>query len=267
MRIAWHVGLPRQSNGRLEEPEKLWEAVQDLAVSVVNSDTKVELKFLDRPLIFEHPYHAMINNMLLVEDVLECQKERFDAVLLAPAIDPGLDESRAVSNIPVVGSLESALVLTQFVGRRIGIVGVRPGYITMIEQNVRRYGLRDRLIDNRPVRLFNFDFKDVASALDGNGDKFVGGFERVARDLIADGADIIVGACQFLGPIFHRIGYKAVLDNGVTYVDVSAAGLKVAEMMASFRAPFAPQKSQSPYSPFRSLDLQQVHSAAQMRKS
>jgi Asp/Glu/hydantoin racemase len=140
MRIVWHIGLPRGSDGRMEDPEKLWSALTDYAAKVVDPNTKVELRFLERSIQFGHPYHFLINNVLLVEEVVKCQEEGFDAVMLAPAIDPGIDESRAAATIPVVGSLESAMVVSQFIGRRVGIVGVRAGYVTLIEQNMMAFG-------------------------------------------------------------------------------------------------------------------------------
>jgi len=267
MRIVWHIGLPRGSDGRMEDPEKLWSALTDYAAKVVDPNTKVELRFLERSIQFGHPYHFLINNVLLVEEVVKCQEEGFDAVMLAPAIDPGIDESRAAAQIPVVGSLESAMVVSQFIGRRVGIVGVRAGYVTLIEQNMNRYGLRQRLIDNRPVRLWEMNYKDVTKALKGDGDEFVSQFERVARELIAEGADVIVGACQFFGGIFDRVGYKGVIDRGVTYVDCSAAGLKMAESMASLNKSIGLRKSESPFSPFRSMDPALVKEATKIRRS
>ena len=267
MRIVWHIGLPRGSDGRMEDPEKLWSALTDYAAKVVDTKTKVELRFLERSIQFGHPYHFLINNVLLVEEVVKCQEEGFDAVMLAPAIDPGLDESRAAAQIPVVGSLESAMVLSQFIGRRVGIVGVRAGYVTLIEQNMNRYGLRQRLIDNRPVRLWEMNYKDVTRALKGDGDEFITQFERVARELIAEGADVIVGACQFFGGIFNRLGYKGIINPGVTYVDCSAAGLKMAESMVSLTKSIGLRKSESPFSPFRSMDPALVKEAAMIRRS
>jgi hypothetical protein len=123
------------------------------------------------------------------------------------------------------------------------------------------------LIDNRPVRLWEMNYKDVMKALRGDGDEFVSQFERVARELIAEGADVIVGACQFFGGIFNRLGYEGIIDPGVTYVDCSAAGLKMAESMVSLSKSIGLRKSESPFSPFRSIDPALVKEAAKIRRS
>lgn len=267
MRIAWHICLARSNYGRNENPEKLWTAMADYAVNVVNPGTKVELRFLNVPLdTFVHPYLLLINNVLLVEDVLKCQEEGFDAVMLGAAIDPSLDESRAAARITVVGSLESAMAISQFIGRRVGIIGVRAAYITIIEQNVRRYGLQQRMIDNLPVRLWELDYQPVMRALEGDGDEFITRFERVARELIEEGADVLVSACQWFGAVFNRLGYTGVIDRGVPIIECSAAGLKMAESMASLARSIGLKKSENSFSTFRSMDPVLIKKAAEIRR-
>jgi allantoin racemase len=269
MRIVWHIDLARGSDGRMEEPERLWTALEDYAAKVVNPGTKVELRFLEHTTShYVYPYHYLVNNALLVEDVLKCQEEGVDAVMLAPAIDPALDESRGAAGIPVVGSIESAMAISQFVGRRVGIIGVRDGYCTTIEQNINRYGLRQRMIDNRPVRLWEMDYRDVTQALKGNGEEFVSQMERVARELIDDGADVIVGGCQFFGGILDRAGYSGIIKGtGVPFIDCAAAGLKMAESMVSLGRSVGLKKSECRFSPFRSMDPALIKEAAAVRRS
>jgi allantoin racemase len=268
MRIAWHICLNRGNYGRNENPEKLWTAMADYAVKVVNPGTQVELKFLNVSLdTFVHPYPLLINNVLLVEDVLKCQQEGFDAVMLGAAIDPSLDESRAAARIPVVGSLESAMAISQFIGRRVGIIGVRSAYITVIDQNVRRYGLQQRLVSSCPVRLWDLDYIPFMKALDGDGKDFINRIEEIGRDLIEEGADVLVTACQWFGAAFSRLGYSGISDKGVPIIECSAAGLKMAEAMVSLGHSIGLKKSESPFSPFRSMDPGMASQVATIRRS
>jgi len=268
MRIVWHIDLPKSSDGRMGQPEMLWTALAEYAAKVVNPGTTVEHRFIERTTSrYVYPYLRLVNNVLLVEDVLKCQEEGFDAVVLAPAIDPALDESRAAASITVVGSLESAMAISQFVGRRVGVIGVRDGYVTMIEENINRYGLRQRMIDNRPVRLWEFNYRDLMQALQGDGEEFIKQLERVARELIDDGADVIVGACQFFGGVLDRLGYKGISDKGVPFIDCAAAGLKMAESMVSLARSVGLKKSENPFSPFRSMDPALIKEAAVVRRS
>ena len=268
MRIAWHIGLPRSSDGRLESPEDLWTAAADYAAKVVNRETQVELRFLEGSTSrFVYPYLSLVHNARIVEDVLKCQEEGFEAVVLAPAIDPALDECRAAASVTIVGSQEAALAISQFIGRRAGTVGVKDGYVTMINENIKRYGLRQRMIDDRPVRLWEMSYTHVVKALRGDGIEFINQFERVARELIKDGADVLVGGCQFFGPVFDRLGYRGVADQGVPFVDCAAAGLKMAECMTSLSRSIGLRKSENPFSPFRSMDPALIREAAVVRRS
>jgi allantoin racemase len=242
----------------MQDPELLWTAMAEFAAKIV-PESKVELRFQERsahkvsyPVII--PSLFLANKAQLVEEAIKCQQEGVNAVMMAPAIDPGLDEARALASIPVVGSLESGMAVSQFIGRRVGIIGVRAGYTTIIDNNVKRYGLRERLIDNRPVRFWEMDYKDVTRALLGDGSDFLGQFEQVGQELIEEGADVIVGGCQFFGAILNRVGYKWVMGNGVPFIDCGAAGLKMAESMAGLARSIGLKKSESPFSPFQSID-------------
>ena len=266
MRIAWLVGLTRSGEGRMQDPELLWTAMADFAARVV-PESKVELRFQERsahkvnyPVII--PSLFLANKAQLVEEAIKCQQEGFDAVVMAPAIDPGLDEARALASIPVVGSLESGMAVSQFIGRRVGIIGVRAGYTTIIDNNVKRYGLRERMIDNRPVRFWEMDYKDVTRALLGDGGDFIKKFEQVGQELIEDGADVLVGGCQFFGAILKRIDYKWVMGDGVPFIDCAAAGLKMAESMAGLTRSIGLKKSESPFSPFQSIDPALIQKSA-----
>jgi len=220
-----------------------------LRAKVVNPETKVELRFLDVPLdAFMHPYLLLVNNALLVEDVLKCQEEGFDAVVLAAAIDPALDESRAAAIIPVVGSLESAMAASQFIGRRWEslVFGLHTlASLTRISED-----MVSRANDRQPpCATLDLDYKPFMRALDGDGDEFITRFERVGRELINEGADVLISACQWFGAAFYRLGYTGVKDLGVPLIECSGAGLKMAESIASLARSIGLRKSENPFSP------------------
>ena len=269
MRIVWHIGMARSAYGRMPgDPELLWSSMIEYASKVVSPETKVEFRFLEPSTShFMYPYFSLVNQTLLVEDVLKCEEEGFDAVMIGPAIDPALDESRAAVGIPVVASVEAAMAISQFIGRRVGIIAVRNGYATMINQNIRRYGLLERMIDNRPVRPWEQDYQALTQALKGEGGEFITQFERVARELIEEGADVLVSGCQFYGAIFDRLGYTGVTDQGVPVIDCAAAGLKMVEAMVSLRRSIGLKKSENILSPFRSMDPALIKKAIEIRRS
>ena len=68
-------------------------------------------------------------------------------------------------------------------------------------------------------------------------------FERVARQCIADGAEVIVVGCGYYGPILSMHGYNEIPGTGVPVLDCSAAGLKMAEALVDMRTVIGLNKS------------------------
>ncbi len=99
-------------------------------------------------------------------------------------------------DIPVVGSVEAGLAVSQFIGARVGVITINPPYTDIIRRNIRRYGHADRLVGPDAVRSFDLSWDAVAAALAGDPDRLVAPFEPVMEGLIRDGADVILGGGQ-----------------------------------------------------------------------
>jgi allantoin racemase len=86
--------------------------------------------------------------------------------------------------------------------------------------------------------------------------RFIPNFERVAHRCIEDGAEVIVVGCGYYGPILTMHGYNQIPGTGVPVVDCSAAGLKMAEILADLHDTIGLTKSTSLY--FSSPDAEIV---------
>lgn len=249
MRLVWNVTLTRDSAGRLEDPAPLWDAVGAYADAVTRPDTEVEVRFLDRcASAMAYPAVSLLNGAIVVEDVRRSAAEGADAVLIAAAGEPGLHEARSAVDIPVVGSIEAGLALSQFLGRRVGIVTINAAYEDILAHNVRRYGLADRLAGPDAVRHFELSWDAVAQALAGDPDPLVAPFESVVAGLVRDGADVILGGGQIFGALLHLIGAE---PGPVPILDCATAGLKAAEVLVDLRRAVGLRPSDAPGSTFR----------------
>ncbi len=180
--------------------------------------------------------------MALAQDVLAAQAAGIDGVMLAASVDPGLDEARSLARIPVVGSIEAGLAVSQFIGRKVGIVTTPGGesdqaYLRIIEQNAIRYGCRDKLIAHRPVRTFNQSwtefYKSFSKAVSGDADEFMSAFDATACELVRDGADVIICGNQLFGAVLEgRLGHTS---NNAPIIDNAAVGLKMLQTLISLR--------------------------------
>jgi Asp/Glu/hydantoin racemase len=254
-RIAWHVGLPRDAGGRMNDPEAMWACLRSYASELVSSTTTVEIRFVEESTgVLTHPYGALANTAYLVRDVVRCEADGFDAVMIAPGVDPGLLEARAAATIPVTGSTESALAVSQLLGRRVGILSPYPAYAAMLTDAIARYGLGARLVDHRPVRVFELDYRAVEASLAGDPSALLEEVSTGAAGLVADGADVVITAFQFLGATLWQGGVRDWSIDGAPLLDCAAAGLKVTEMLLGLAHRPGISKSRGPWSPYRDAE-------------
>jgi allantoin racemase len=201
-------------------------------------------------------YTELLNNLAIVENTVQAEREGFDAVVLGCWADP-LWEAREAVDIPVVGIGESAMLLALSLGYKFAVITVAPGVIPTIELDLRLYGLQDRAIP-RPVRALDppSDAELLLESVTDPHSRFIPNFERVARGCIEDGAEVIVVGCGYYGPILTMHGYNEVPGTGVPVLDCSAAGLKMAELLVDLAQSTGLNKSRALY--FRSPDAQIV---------
>jgi Asp/Glu/hydantoin racemase len=252
-RISWEVGLGEGNGGRMADPQPLWDTLVRFSDALLGDAAQVEVNLLPRSTeTLTQQYLKLLNDVQIVEAVLQREEEGYAAALVAPAIDPALFEARSAVGIPVVGSLEAGLALSQFVGTRVGIVAVHPAYAGVIEDDVRRYGLGGRLLGDRPIRLMPLEYDSIEAAVAGDATALANEISQAATGLIEDGADVIVGACQFFGAALWAGGATQFLPDGVPYVDCAGAGLLVAAGLISAKRTLGLAKSEAAQSLFRS---------------
>lgn len=252
MRILWN-----EATSGAEELAPLWQALRDYFPSVARPDTTVEMRHLPVSGNFVRSlYTELLNNLAIVENTVQAEREGFDAVVLGCWADP-LWEAREAVDIPVVGIGESAMLLALSLGYKFAVITVAPGVIPTIELDLGLYGLRDRAI-SRPVRALDppSTAELLLESVRDPHSRFIPNFERVARGCIEDGAEVIVVGCGYYGPILTMHGYNEVPGTGVPVLDCSAAGLKMAEVLVDLARSTGLSKSRALY--FRSPDAQTV---------
>jgi allantoin racemase len=154
------------------------------------------------------------------------EKEGFDAVVINCFGDPMLWEVRQALNIPVIGIGESSMLLSALMGHKFGIVHISPYNIPETEEHVIRYGLKDRCVGMRAIA----DWADTG-AQDGLTDSTstIEAFITTARELIADGAEVIIPGCSLMSPtIRFAPGAEEKYPNGLTEID----GVAVADVLS-----------------------------------
>lgn len=138
------------------------------------------------------------------------------AVVIACYSDPGIDACRAATRVPVFGIQESGILTALARGDRVGVIAIAEASIARHRRYLRRLGLAERVISERPVGL------SVDETARGEGT-----FARLAETgcaLIGDGADAIVLGCAGMA------GHQARLERelGVPILDPTRAAVAMA---------------------------------------
>jgi allantoin racemase len=168
----------------------------------------------------------------IIRNVRVANRQGFDAVAIGNILDPGLLQSREISDIPVLGLCESSLMMACLVARNFSLVTVNERFIPRIEENVRRYGLWERM---KGIRTMALQVEDMEEALKKPRlqKRIIKQFLDQARLLIEDGTEALIPAGGFpmlllaLADI-HSVDRVPVINGIVSLVNM-------AEMMVRFR--------------------------------
>jgi Asp/Glu/hydantoin racemase len=167
----------------------------------------------------------------IVENIVQAEREGYDAVAVSCFVDPGLELARSLVDIPVVSSCETALLVSSTIGRRFGLLTLDDSMVRILERLIADYGFVDRVAAvealDPPINEFELDgaFKGSPALAER--------FAVEARRLIARGADVIIPAEGVLNTVLVRNGLQAV--DGVPVLDSYGALLGMAEMLVRLR--------------------------------
>jgi len=210
---------------------------------VLRPETEVVIKSIkcglrgDNPLDFANVYFTHLNKREVVEVIIQAEKEGFDAAVVGCFDDWGVNESKAVVDMPVIGPGESTMLFACQLGRKFAvIVANMPGLIAQIEEQIRQHCLQDRVIPN-PVRFDVHAFTETWEK--GLQDpKFVAdGVVKQARELVTEGADVIVVGCCGIGPFCSVAGLSKVKvgERDIPILDPMMVAMKSAEMAVDLK--------------------------------
>jgi len=177
--------------------------------------------------IVGHMYADLLRTIEMLEGVIQAEKEGCDAAVIGCFGDPGLEVAEALVNIPVTGPAKAALIFGQSLGNRMGFVTL-PHWEDKVAKVIRSYGLESLALAHKPCRALDLpleDFKDEGRVVEN--------FLKIAREMIGDGADVVLMACVNTSTYLTNIGMADV--DGVPIVDGALAALKLAEVLAEFK--------------------------------
>lgn len=168
----------------------------------------------------------------VIRGAIEADKQGCDVFFMNHFQDVGLYEARSSVSIPVLGLGESTLLHASTMGRKLGLLAINPAFIPAHFDQVIRYGLQQRVTGIRAINANISDYMDAFTSPEKKAALFAI-FEREARRLLDEGADVIVPTGGIPMMLFaNEPGANidgAPIVNGVTIL------IKAAEMAVKLR--------------------------------
>lgn len=228
---------------------RVWDVLQAYFKRIGRPDTEVTLQHLDRSTNFVRcRYGDYVNSREVVERLIAADGQGYDAAVIGCMTDSGLYEAREAVSLPITAVAEAPMLMSLALGYRFAIVTVDQAIVPNMEKLVRLYGLESRSI-NRPVRAVDPPLyrQDYLEAIDDPEKTAIPRFEKVARECIRDGAEVVIIGCGYLGPILSSHGYREISGTGALALDPAAPALKLAESLADLRRSMGIEKSRAGY--------------------
>jgi allantoin racemase len=169
---------------------------------------------------------------LFTQDILEngfkAEQEGFDAFTIGCALDSGLFQAREVLNIPVVGILETALLVACMMGSNFCLITPNEKMIPRIEEIVNKYRLRKRLSS---IEYMDFKIPDLDRALEDSviKEREIVQFTDRARKAIEAGSEVIVPVGAMVSLFLAKCGIYQI--DGVPVLDAISTVVKMTEMV------------------------------------
>jgi allantoin racemase len=180
--------------------------------------------------IYECPYTNLMLEVQCARNIIEAEDCGYDAFVYSCFEDPGLRPGRSMVDIPVVGMLESSLLVATTMGHAPALIGTSPSQADRVGEVARRDRLDARVACVTGTAPLGPGVIDGGS--DG-GEGAIAAFQEAARLAIARGADVLIPAEGIINVLLADLGVREV--DGVPVVDSWAVVLGYAEMLVRLR--------------------------------
>ena len=141
-------------------------------------------------------------------------------------------------DIPVLGLGETSMLTACMMGSTFSLVGVNPYFGGRFEENVAKYGLRDRLASIECMGLTPHELDACFSDPDQRS-KAIASFEAAARASLDKGAEVVIPAGGRLTAFLNANGIREVdgaplLDGTVSLVAATEAAIRIRRQSGAF---------------------------------
>jgi allantoin racemase len=196
---------------------------------IVSEKVKIDFSFLKRgPANLEYMYYETLVTADIIHKVKRAEIDGYDAVIIGCFYDPGLYQSREITDIVVVGPGEASMCIASVLGYKFSVLAGRNKWVPIIMENIQKYGYKEKLASVKLLELGVEDFhKD-----DGYTETVMIAKGREAVE--QDGAEVIILGCTM------QFGFYSKLQEylSIPVIDPIAASVKYAEFLLNVKKYF-----------------------------
>jgi allantoin racemase len=208
------------------------EIVRESLTPYLRDGTEVEIVHLENaPANIDYylPKHLM--EVDVFRSVVAAEAGGADAFVVGCCYDPGVAVARELTDMPVVGPLEAATLLSRFFGHRFSVVTDHHKAVPELEDLVRLYGIEANCRSVRAIDWFVEDMIENPSAVARDA------YERCKQVLDEDRAECVVLGCTIIAACLEREILRGADELGdLPIVNPNVLAVKAAEVLADLRS-------------------------------
>ncbi|SVC22683.1 uncharacterized protein METZ01_LOCUS275537, partial [marine metagenome] len=130
-----------QSYVDYEHGKVYWDKLRPFLEASVLPNTDITIEGITPHDSFAHALVEMRCAREMICNVIQAERDGYDAVIVGHFQDAGLYEARSTVDIPVIGLGESSMLYCCQLAQRIGIVTINPRFTPWFRHQIRKYGL------------------------------------------------------------------------------------------------------------------------------
>jgi len=176
------------------------------------------------PAAIDNFYDEALSSIGVLEEVKKGLAEGFDGFVIACFSDPGLQASREISKVPVVGIAEAGMLFACTVAYRFSIISMPKRSLASTHELLKRYGLKSRCAS---VRMIDVPVLEMERGLAEMKKDLL---EEARKAVKEDDAEAILLGCAGLA------GLDKEFENelGVPVIDGVVAAVKLLEALHGY---------------------------------
>jgi Asp/Glu/hydantoin racemase len=229
MKIWYQSATTYRYESRFDEYGK---TLEEICQGASRPDTKVHVEGI--PVIAKdvekYNFLQYYEKAEFLNNMIRAEKEGYDAFVIGCDLEPGLEEGKALLNIPVVGISEASYHLAMMMGHLFTVVTCSMAFFNIFKRQVEKYGLAGKYLPG--PYFYKASEAELSSALVNPG-PVIDKYKEVAQKAIADGVSVIILNPAFIAALAYKTGWTkeqdAVILNPITAV------VKTAEMMVDLK--------------------------------